>query len=144
MFSTVISVGILVTITLIVLFSAASYLTLPSNETVMVASPSPTATISPNTTVATFESLEVYVNVRSKPGFMLAPLGAMSNGFSSIVSLSTVISVGILVTITLIVLFSAAAYLIVPLNETVMVASPSPTAIISPNTTIATLELLET
>ena len=54
------------------------------------------------------------------------------------------ISVGILVTITSMVLFSAAAYLAVPLNETVIVALPSPTAMISPNTTIATLESLET
>ena len=45
--------------------------------------------------------------------------------------------------VTSMVLFSAAAYLMLPLNETVIVASPSPTATIWPNTTVATLELLE-
>ena len=60
----------------------------------------------------------------------LAPLGVMSNGAISIVSLSIVISVGIFLTVTSMVLLSAAAYLIVPLNDTVIVASPSPTATI--------------
>ena len=74
----------------------------------------------------------------------LAPVEAMLNIGISIVVFSTVISVGIFLTDTLIVLFSgAASYLTFPLNETVMVASPSLTATISPNTTLATLELLE-
>ena len=65
----------------------------------------------------------------------------MSNGTISILVSLTEISVGILVTVMSIV-FSEAAYFSVPLNETVMVASPSPTAIMAPNNTIATLEFV--
>ena len=73
----------------------------------------------------------------------LAPVAVTSNGAKFNLVFSTVISVGIFLTVTSIVLFSAAAYLMLPLNETVIVASPSPTAMISPNTTLATLVLLE-
>ena len=56
---------------------------------------------------------------------------------------SNMISVGIFVTVTSIVLFSAAAYTSLPLKYTVIVAVPSPIALILPNVTVATLELLE-
>ena len=59
MFSNVISVGFLLTVTSIVLFSAAVYLSLPANETVMVALPSALAIILPESTIATLELLEV-------------------------------------------------------------------------------------
>ena len=55
---------------------------------------------------------------------------AMSNGTISILVSLTEISVGIFLTVTFIVLFSEAAYLTFPLNETVIMASPSPTATI--------------
>ena len=76
-------------------------------------------------------------------GLKAAPTGVFSFTFKSIVVFSTVISVGIFLTVTFIVLFSAAAYLTFPLNETVIIASPSLTAIIWPNPTLAILELLE-
>ena len=56
---------------------------------------------------------------------------------------SNMISVGIFVTVTFIVLFSAAAYTSLPLKYTVIVAVPSPTALIFPNDIVATLKLLE-
>ena len=46
-------------------------------------------------------------------------------------------------TVTLIVLFSAAAYSSLPAKLTVIIAVPTPTAKISPSLTMATLELLE-
>ena len=51
----------------------------------------------------------------------LAPVGVISNGAKFNLVFSTVISVGIFLTVTSIVLFSAAAYLAVPLNDTVIV-----------------------
>ena len=51
--------------------------------------------------------------------------------------------VGILDTVTKIVLFSAGAYLSLPLNETVIIAVPSFKAFIIPFSTIATSGLLE-
>ena len=66
----------------------------------------------------------------------------MSNGFISILVSLTEISVGNFVTVTSII-FSEAAYFAVPLNETVIVALPSPTATTSPNNTPATLEFVE-
>ena len=74
-------------------------------------------------------------------GVKVALIAAMSNGFISIAVSLTEISVGILVTVTSIIL-SEAAYLAVPLNETVMLALPSPTATMVPNNTVATLEFV--
>ena len=80
----------------------------------------------------------------SVAGVKLAPVGTPCITFKSNVEFWIVISVGIFLTVTLIVLLSgAASYLSLPLNETVMVASPSLTAIISPSMTVAILELLE-
>ena len=58
-FSNMISVGFLLTVTSIVLFSAALYLSLAANETVMMALPSALARILPESTIATLELLEV-------------------------------------------------------------------------------------
>ena len=68
-------------------------------------------------------------------------IAAVSNGFISILVSLTEISVGNFVTVTSIV-FSEAAYFAVPLNETVMLALPSPTAKMFPNNTVATLEFV--
>ena len=112
---TEISVGNFVTVTSIIL-SEAAYLAVPLNETVMLALPSPTAIIWPKNTVATLEFVVLYFKAPASAGVKVALIVAKSNGTISKVVFSIVISVGIFVTVTSMVLFSAALYLIFPLK----------------------------
>ena len=90
----------LVTLTLIVLLSAAKYLLSPSKLTVIVALPSLTATIVLFTTLATFSSLEVYVRLPASAGIKVAPVECLSRTNKSRTFSSILISVLNLLTVT--------------------------------------------
>ena len=91
------------------LLSAASYFLLPLNETVIVASPSPTAVMIPYPfTSATSASSDWKDKLPTLDGIRLTTGLNSSPTFKSAVPCSTMISVGILFTVTLtIVEFSA-------------------------------------
>ena len=76
---------------------------------------------------------------------MLTPGSTSSSTCISTVEFTTTISVGILVTVTVIFLLSAAEYFSLPKNLTVTVALPVPTPINAPlPSTRTTLTSLET
>ena len=96
------------TVTFMVLFSAAAYLLFPLKLTVIIVLPSLSAMILPSLTMATFSSLDLYVKLPASAGINVAPVSISPSTFKSIVVLVTLISVGTLVTVTLtIVEFSA-------------------------------------
>ena len=76
-------------------------------------------------------------------GFKAAPVGVELSTFKSTVLFVMVIVVGIFDTLTLNVAFWVASYFSVPLNETVIVAFPSPTATNVSSTILTTETSLE-
>ena len=101
----------------------------PAKLTVISASPSPTATRLPlASTVTTDSSDEVKVISPASLGLSSASILSSSPTYKLKESLYTLMLVSILETLTFIVTLSAATHLEFPLNERVILASPSPTA----------------
>ena len=99
----------MVTLTVTVTFSAAAYSSLPANETVIVALPSPTAVTLPSaSTVTILSSLDVKVTFPACEGLNVALIVSSSPTVNSNSVVSTVIVVlittGSSVTVTLITL----------------------------------------
>ena len=91
--------------------------------TVMIAVPSPTAVTRPfSSTVAMESSLELkLIPTNTVSGFLVALIVYVSSTYKSNVSFSTVTLASFKLTLTVIVLFSAAAYLSSPAKLTVIV-----------------------
>ena len=88
------------TVTLIVLFSAAANLSSPAKLTVITASPSARAIILPSSTLTTEELLTEYVTLPASAGVKEAPATTSSPTTKSTAALATLISVGIVSIVT--------------------------------------------
>ena len=133
-------VSILETVTVTKTSSAALYLLSPSKESVIIASPSPTATTLPSSSTVTTELLEeVKVIFPASIGFNLATIVSSSpTNKSNESSPLRLITVSIIETFTDTVTSSAALYISLPLKLIMTIASPSPIALTFPSSSTST------
>ena len=97
MFKSFLGVGLSLTFTVTVLFSAGAYCPLPGNETVIIALPPATAVTTPLlSTVTILVSLEVNVRLPASDGFNVASIVAFSPTVKSKEVVLTVMLVGII------------------------------------------------